>query len=91
MGSLKRKMRRQRAQKMAKQFTKELQKQLNAMGSMPDECLACKKPFDRKSKEHADTWKVVVRKQSQETHLYCPTCWDTAMKMIKEMEDQNDN
>ena len=91
MGSLARKMRRKRAQKMSKQFTKALKKQLNMMGTMPDECLACKKPFDRKSKEHAETWKVVVRKESQQTNLYCPTCWEEAMKMIKEMEDQNDN
>ena len=91
MGSLARKMRRKRARKFAKQFTKQLKKQMKMMGSMPDECLACKKAFDRKSKEHADTWKVVVRKKTEQTNLYCPECWDTAMEMIKEMEEENDN
>ena len=91
MGSLSRKIRRKRAQKFAKQFTNQLKKQMKMMGSMPDQCLACKKPFDKNSKEHAETWKIVVRKQTEQTHLYCPTCWEMAMEMIKETEESDDS
>ena len=91
MGSLARKMRRKRSQKFAKQFTKQLKKQMKMMGSMSSECLACKRPFDKKSKEHAENWKVVVRKKTEQTNLYCPKCWDTAMEMIEEVEKLDDN
>jgi len=92
MGSLSRKMRRNRAKKFAKEFTKQLKSQLHSFGSMGSECLACQKPFDRNSKEHAETWRVVVRKDKEQTNLYCPTCWEAAQKAIKQVEEeQNDN
>ena len=54
---------------------------------LEDECAACEKPFDKKSKEHASTWKVVVREEEQVVRLYCPDCWGKANKVIKEIEN----
>ena len=84
-------MRRKRAQKFAKQFTKQIKKQLHSFGTMGDECLACQKPFDRKSKEHAESWKIVVRKDKEQTNLYCPVCWQAAQDAIKQVEEADDN
>ena len=87
MGSLSRKL----ARNKAKKYKKDIKKQLMLFDKLGDECCACTKPFDKKSKEHVTTWNVVVREQEQVVRLYCPTCWDAAIKMIKDMEDQSDN
>ena len=87
MGSLKRKMARNKAKKEKKQFEKAMKQQLLMFDKLGDECSACQKPFDKKSKEHAMTWNVVVREQEEIVRLYCPECWDKANKIIKEIKD----
>ena len=87
MGSLKRKMARNKAKKEKKQFEKTMKQQLLMFDKLGDECSACEKPFDKKSKEHAMTWNVVVREQEEIVRLYCPECWDKANKIIKEIKD----
>ena len=47
---------------------------------LPDQCSNCKIPFDKKSKEMAQTWFVVVR--SEKKHLFCPECWDKIQKIL---------
>ena len=51
---------------------------------LPDCCLVCKSPFDRKSKEQAQTWFVVVREKEQVIRLFCPTCYNKAKDTIEE-------
>ncbi len=87
MGSLKRKLKRTK-QKKAK---KKMNEQLGLFDKMPDECLTCRKPYDKKSKEHVQTWRVVVREREDRVHLYCPTCWGKAIEFIDRMEEaEND-
>ena len=61
---------------------------------MPDECLACVKPFDKKDREQVDSWFVVVREAEKKVNLYCPDCWGKARKLVeqyhKEMESNNE-
>jgi len=83
MGSLKRKLRRNKEKKL----NKKMIKQISMFGKVGDECLTCQAPFDRKSKEHAKTWRVAVREKEQKVNLYCPECWGKALKLIKEIED----
>ena len=83
MGSLKRKM----ARKRAKKAKKEMKQQLMMFEKLGDSCAACEKEFDKKSKEHAMTWNVVVREKEKVVRLYCPECWDKANKIIKEIEN----
>ena len=71
MGSLKRKM----ARNVLKKQKKE------------DECSACGKEFDKKSKEHATSWNVVVREKEKVVRLYCPDCWGKANDLIKEIQN----
>ncbi len=84
MGSLKRKMLR-RQEKAAK---KKLKKQLSTFGALGEECSACAKEFDKKSREHAETWRVVVRKDKNRVSLFCPDCWDKAKQLVDQLEEE---
>ena len=86
MGSLKRKLARNKAKKN-KKLEKNMAKKLMLFDILGDECAACQEPYDKTSKEHAQTWKVIVREQEKIVRLYCPPCWDKANKVIKEIED----
>lgn len=86
MGSLKRKMARNKAKKN-KKLEKKMAKKLMLFDVLGDECAACQAPYDKTSKEHAQTWKVIVREQEKIVRLYCPECWGMANKFIKEIED----
>ena len=47
---------------------------------------------DKKDKQMAMTWSVVVREQEGKVNLYCPECWDNAHKLIKEIKEKlNEN
>ena len=83
MGSLKRKIVRQRA----KRAKKDLKEQMMLFDKLGNKCDACEKDFDKKSKECVTTWKVVVREKEKVVRLYCPECWDKAIKIIKEVEN----
>ena len=84
MGSLKRKIRRQREQKAQK----EMKKQLNMFGMLGEECTACAQEFDKTLKEHVQAWRVVVRKDKNRVSLYCPECWDKAKQAVEQMEQK---
>lgn len=86
MGSLKRTMARN-AQKKKVKAEKEMAKKLMMFDMLDDACAACDAPFDKKSKEHAATWNVVVREKEKIVRLYCPACWDKAQNLIKEIQD----
>ena len=87
MGSLKRKMLRNKTKREKKEFLKTMKQQLMMFDKIGDECAACKTPFNKKSKEHAMTWRVVVREEEEVVRLYCPDCWDKANKIIEEFND----
>ena len=86
MGSLKRKMARN-ALKEQKKAEKKMAKKLMMFDILEDSCAACDKPFDKKSKEHATTWNVVVREKEKVVRLYCPECWTEAHRFIKEVQN----
>ena len=52
--------------------------------NMPDKCCVCEGPFDKKSKEMALTWRVVVFEERQTVRLTCPACWEGVEKMMEE-------
>ena len=74
-------------EKKYKKAEKQMAKKLMMFDMLDDECAACQEPFDKKSKEHATTWNVVVREQEQVVRLYCPECWQKAHNLIKEIQD----
>ena len=65
----------------------ELEQMLGLFDLLPEDCMVCMAPFDKKNKEQVMTWNVVVKEQEEIVRLYCPECWDKANKIIKEIKD----
>ena len=70
--------------KKSKQKKTDLDKKLGLFDLMPDKCVACLKPFDKTDKEQVMTWNVVVREKEKIVRVYCPTCWNTAKKILSQ-------
>jgi hypothetical protein len=83
-----RQQRRALAREAAKQSQDPVQQkmgeQIMMFSKLPDYCLTCEAPFDKKSKEMAMSWFVVQDKGN--VRLYCPECWDKAQKLIAEFK-----
>ena len=82
-----RKQRRARDKKIkkSKAKTSEIEQKLGLFDLMPNECMVCHAPFDKKDKKMVQTWSVVVREQEKSVKVYCPKCWDKAVKILKEV------
>lgn len=78
--SLKRKLQRNKK----KQAEKDLKDKIMSFDRLPDCCVICYKDFDKKSREMANTWKVVERREVKRVSLFCPDCWDNGMGAVKE-------
>jgi len=91
-----RKQRRARDAQIRKDGNEDLAAQVAMFGKLPEECTACEIPYDKKNKQMATTWNVVVRKEDEENpvRLYCPHCWNTAQEVIsnflKTMEEKDE-
>ena len=84
-----RKQRRAIEKKVGKDNSQKLADKIFQFDKLPDECLACLKPFDKKNKEMAMTWSVVIRDKDT-VRLYCPECWDTAQKIIEQYKKEKE-
>ena len=51
--------------KKGKKFEKELARKMSLFDKTPSCCLVCETPFDKKIKEMAMTWYVVVREEKK--------------------------
>ena len=74
-----RKQRRETKKQTEKNGTTEAQEKMaqriSLIGKMPNECEICSASFDKKSKDMAMTWRVIVREEKEEVNLYCPNCF----------------
>ena len=70
--------------KSHKEKKKDLNQKLNMFDRLPDHCLTCNSPYDKKDRQQAQTWFVVVRNAEQKVHLYCPECWQKAQDIAKD-------
>jgi len=91
MGSYERKLKRRKVVKQKKQAEKDMATKVALFGELGTECLTCKKPFDRMDREQVMSWHVVVRKEEEKVNLYCPHCWQNAMKIIKDYTNKRRN
>ena len=82
MSSKANKLQRQQKTEIRKEAEEILTKQVGMFGRLPDECNACHKPFDKKSKEMAQTWVVVVRNEEKLVRLFCPECVDKVKELF---------
>jgi hypothetical protein len=70
----------------------DVSKKLGLFDKIPDSCTNCVTPYDKKDKIMVTTWTVVVREEEGKVNLYCPTCWDNANKLIREIKEEiNEN
>jgi len=88
MGSWERKTQRQNIVKKKKLAEQELAKKTELMGSLSDRCLTCEKLFDKKDKEQVFNWRVVVREKENKVNLYCPLCWENAIKLVEDLKNR---
>lgn len=70
--------------KSYKDKEKDLKQKLNMFDRIPDNCLTCNKPFNRKDKQQVQSWFVVVKNEEQSVKIYCPECWNKAIKVVEE-------
>ena len=83
-----------RAQRRALAKTKKLKtsksmnttEQISLFGKLPDHCLTCDAPFDKKNKSMVMSWNVVVREKEGIVRLYCPDCWSKARKIAEKLD-----
>tara|TARA_R100000278_G_C5417360_1_gene145333 strand:- start:275 stop:550 length:276 start_codon:yes stop_codon:yes gene_type:complete len=79
-------------QKLAnKNGAEKMQQKMMQFDKLPDECSACTKEYDKKDKQMAMTWSVVVREKENIVRLYCPECWDLANNAIKTLKKEIEN
>ena len=62
---------------------------ITAFSNLPNECSACVKAFDKTDRQQVSTWSVVVR-DTNTVRLYCPECWESALKVVKQYEENTD-
>ena len=68
-----------------------ISEKLTLFEKLPDECSACLKQFDKKDKQMAMTWSVVVKEETSTVRLYCPECWQLARDAIETMKKEIEN
>jgi hypothetical protein len=71
--------------KEAKEAQERLAARTSLLLNMPEECCVCTAAFDKKSREMAQTWHVVVYEEKKKVHLTCPTCWRAVEILAEEM------
>ena len=81
-----RKQRRKAAKEARQSGQEELAAKVALFGKMPDECLTCGKEFDKKNKDMALSWSVVVHGEEEVVRRYCPSCWDMARKLTEDFK-----
>jgi predicted RNA-binding Zn-ribbon protein involved in translation (DUF1610 family) len=81
-----REQRRAAAKQAKKGGNEELEQKIALFGELPDECLTCDKPFDKKDKEMVMSWNVIVHQKEEVVRLYCPECWNKALKITEDFK-----
>ena len=66
----------------------EFSKKVGLFDKLSDECLTCRKPFDRKNREMVTSWFVTVREEENQVNLYCPVCWQKAIEFLEECKNE---
>tara|TARA_Y100001963_G_scaffold156899_1_gene251646 strand:- start:513 stop:788 length:276 start_codon:yes stop_codon:yes gene_type:complete len=67
----------------------EIDKKMGLFDLLPDQCSACLAPYDKKDKQMATTWNVVVKEEAKIVRLYCPDCWSTAQRILQDVRDND--
>ena len=79
------KIKRNNQKRIQKDLEQEVKEKLGMFDKLGEECLACKKEFDKTSREMVESWNVVVRQDEGKVNMYSPECWGFAQKIVKEV------
>ena len=67
---------------------KEMAQKISMFDRMPEECLLCEKPFDKRDKDMVMSWIVVVREEEDKVNLWCPECWTNAQTILHDFAER---
>ncbi len=76
MSSIARNLEKKKERNEDKKAEKNMAKKISMFDRIPEECLTCKAPFDKKSKIHAQTWIVSVFTEQKKVVIICPECYN---------------
>ena len=79
---------RRKMNKGKKKKQQDISGAMDMFDKLPNHCLTCEKPYDKKDKKMVMTWNVVVRNKEQKVNLYCPECWERAQVIVKELREK---
>ena len=77
--------RRAAAKQAKKDGNPDMEEKITLFGKLPGNCLVCELVFDKKNKEMVQSWSVVVHDKKEQVRLYCPPCWEQAVKLVEEV------
>mgnify|MGYP003115608554 CR=1 len=83
------KSKRKNPKKQKKEAARKLEAKMGLFDKVGDECLVCQAPFDKTSREDVNSFRVVVRENKGVVNLYCPSCWDSAIQIIKDFQEKS--
>ena len=61
----------------------KMTQQITQFSKLPEQCLTCAAPFDKKDKAMIESWNVVVRQE--EVRLFCPECIQKTQEVIEDV------
>ena len=67
-----------------------LAQKISTFEHRPNACSACEAAFDPKSKEHAQTWRVVAYENPTRVSLFCPICINKTKEIIDAHRQTNE-
>lgn len=75
-----------------KRRAKAIEEKVMLFDALPDKCNGCSEHYDKKNKEQATTWSVMVFNETKSVRLFCPTCYKNvqawAEDFVKEAENE---
>jgi len=77
MGSIQRKIKREKEKKRRKSLRKDLKQKLQLNRTIPSGCSVCDIRFDNGDKESIDSWFMEINGPTQVISLYCPSCHES--------------
>ena len=78
------------ARKIKKQ-NQLIQEKVMLFDALPNKCNGCQEPYDKKNKEQATTWSVMVFNESKSVRLFCPTCYKNVQAWAEDLVKETEN
>jgi|TARA_R110000824_G_scaffold160957_1_gene335947 hypothetical protein len=68
--------------KLEKNTSKNFSNKISQFTQLPEECDACRKPFDKTDKKMVESWTVVTRQEA--VRLFCTQCIEKTKEILNE-------